>query len=146
MLLHISASLQTVQPAINTSNYINARELPKHFIKHTQKTCLWLMSGFMHKPDNSRSHQVMEETVKKHIPIYILFHYFRLPFLHYYFMVIHSTVLIITITISLFATDATLQLCLISKAPKSDSECLCNSYICTGFQKSMVLQFQPIQF
>jgi len=37
MLLHISASLQTVQPAINTSNYVNARELPKHFIKHTQK-------------------------------------------------------------------------------------------------------------
>jgi len=37
MLLHISASVQTVQPAINTSNHINARELPEHFIKHTQK-------------------------------------------------------------------------------------------------------------
>ena len=47
-------------------------------------------------------------------------------------MVISSTVLIITITILLFATDVTLQLCPIPKAPKSDSECMCNSYICTG--------------
>jgi hypothetical protein len=68
--------------------------------------------------------------------LYIPFHYFKLPFLHYYFMVISSTVLIITIF--LFASYITLQLCLISKAPKSDSECLCNSYVCTG-QKSVVL-------
>ena len=63
--------------------YFPNKPRTKTFHKTYTKTCLWWMSGFMHKPDNSRSTSSFGRKSKEHIPIYILFHYFRLPLLFY---------------------------------------------------------------